>query len=260
MSYSQHDMPKSEPKVAWTKRARKAVYRQIGHARRAAAEVSPPWLVRIFSPIYDYLDMIFADHGIFRVLYANRHQISPNAWRSAQPWPHQVRYYAKSKGIRTIVNLRGVRDCGSYRLEKKACEAHGIELRNDLKVYSRAAPSKEIILNFQSYFEALDHPILFHCKSGADRIGLVSTLYLHLIEDVPIEQAREQLSLRYGHFRHAKTGILDHFIDQYIEYKNATGMAFLDWVEQVYDEEALRQSFKSSRWSSVIADRILNRE
>ena len=32
--------------------------------------------------------------------------------------------------------------------------------------------------------------MLMHCKSGADRAGLMSVLYRHLHEGVPIEEAK----------------------------------------------------------------------
>jgi len=45
-------------------------------------------------------------------------------------------------------------------------------------------------------FGTLEYPILMHCKSGADRVGLMSALYLHTRHGVPISEARRQLSLR----------------------------------------------------------------
>jgi protein tyrosine/serine phosphatase len=38
--------------------------------------------------------------------------------------------------------------------------------------------------------------MLIHRKSGADRAGLMSALYLDLKEGVPMAQAKRQLSLR----------------------------------------------------------------
>ncbi|WP_319412546.1 protein tyrosine phosphatase [uncultured Cohaesibacter sp.] len=260
MSYSPDNIPNARSKVPFTKRARKIVYRRLARLRSSIAEMSPLWLRRFFAPIYDYFEMIFIDHGMFRTPYANRHRISDNAWRSSQPWPHQIRYYAQTLGIRTIVNLRGPRECGSDRLERKACEANGITLRDDLQVRSRAAPSRETILGLKSYFESLNYPILLHCKAGADRASLVSVLYLILMENVPVEQAQAQLSIRFGHFKQAKTGILDHFFEEYLSYSADHDISFLQWVETVYDEAALQNSFHSGRWSSLLVDRILNRE
>ena len=55
--------------------------------------------------------------------------------------------------------------------------------------------------------------MLMHCKSGADRAGLMSVLYRFLHEGVPLKEATQELSLKYGHFRQADTGILDYFFE-----------------------------------------------
>ena len=43
-------------------------------------------------------------------------------------------------------------------------------------------------------------PLLVHCKSGADRTGLVSALYRFAGEGMSAIQADRELSLVYGHF------------------------------------------------------------
>ena len=118
----------------------------------------------------DYFDLFFVDHHFFRAVYANRHQIAPGVWRSAQPGPAQIASFAR-KGIKTIVNLRGERDCGSYRLEVEACQRNGIKLVN-FQLRSRMVPTVEVIHEARALFNELEYPILLHCKSGADRAGL----------------------------------------------------------------------------------------
>ena len=182
--------------------------------RLALLEHTPPWLHRIAGKPASYLDMLLIDHGIFRLFYLNAHPIGGKAWRSAQPAPHQIGALA-DKGIKTIVNLRGERLCGSYWLEQTACERYGIRLVN-FQVRSRAAPSREELRGARELFERIEYPILMHCKSGADRAGLMSVLYCFLKEGVPLQQAVEQLSFRYGHFRQAETGVLDAFFERYL--------------------------------------------
>lgn len=223
-------------------------------------EKSPPWAVKAFGPTARYLDMLLIDHGIFRVVYLNRHRIGKNgkAWRSAQPAPHQVRAIAQS-GVKTIINLRGQRTCGSFWLEEDACRRHGIALKN-FTISSRAAPSKETLLAAKELFETVEYPILLHCKSGADRAGLMSVLYAFMREDEPIEVARRQLSLRYGHIRQADTGVLDHFLDRYVADNARSPIDFWTWVETVYDPDEIKRSFHAKGWANRLVNTVLDRE
>lgn len=205
-----------------------------------------------------WANMLLVDHGIFRLAYLNTHRVTPRLWRSAQPAPHQIAGFAR-KGVRTIVNLRGGREHGSWPLQKEACERHGITLI-DFVLRSRGAPERETILNAKSFFESLEEPVLVHCKSGADRAGFFSALYLLIHEKRPLAEAMRQLALRYGHFRFAKTGILDAFFEAYRREGDAKGIAFLDWVETIYDPERLEQEFKPGLFSSLVADGLLRRE
>jgi protein tyrosine/serine phosphatase len=202
--------------------------------------------------------MLFVDHGIFRVLYLNRHRLGERAWRSAQPTPHQIRALAR-QGLRTIVNLRGERVCGSYWLEKATCERKGIKLVN-FNIKSRAAPTREEVRAAVELFDRIEYPALLHCKSGADRAGLMSVLYCFLKEGRPLEEAKRQLSLRYGHFRQAHTGILDYFFERYLEDNARRPMPFLEWVDKVYDPVELKRTFRSRSWANRLVDQVLRRE
>lgn len=240
------------------KRAKRSVRRATGSLREATVRRSPPWVRRSLGPVALYLDMLLVDHGIFRVFYCNRHRISGEAWRSAQPAPHQIRRLAR-EGIRTIVNLRGERECGSYWLEIEACKRYGVKLVN-YQVRSRAAPTFEEIKGAQHLFEEVEYPILIHCKSGADRAGLMSVLYRIFREGVPIAEAKNELSLKYGHFRQADTGILDYFFERYLAETAENPMPFLEWVQTVYDPDELKRTFRAKGWANRLVDTVLNRE
>lgn len=205
-----------------------------------------------------WANMLFVDHGVFRLLYQNLGRVSDGLWRSAQPSPGQIARFAQNGG-RTIVNLRGGREHGSWPLERDACRRHGIALV-DLVLRSREAPDRATMLGLAAFLDGLAYPALVHCKSGADRAGLFAALFLILREGASVGQARRELSPRYGHFRHAKTGILDAFLDAYEREGEAKGLRFAQWVEQVYDPEALTRSFQPRLWSTLIADRLIRRE
>jgi protein tyrosine/serine phosphatase len=240
------------------KEPRRALRRKVLAWRDTIATRSPAWVRTAFGPVIDYTDMLLFDHGIFRLAYLNHHQIATGAWRAAQPAPSDIRRMAKA-GVQTIVNLRGERDCGAYRLQIAACERHGIKME-ELIVKSRAAPTRAQVHEAQALFARIEHPIVLHCKSGADRAGLASTLYLILKKGVPVEQAVAQLSARYGHFKQADTGIIDAFFQRYLDDIKRQPMPFLQWVDTVYDPDALLRDFKAGRWANIIVNTVLRRE
>lgn len=202
--------------------------------------------------------MLLADHGIFRVIYLNLHKVTPRFWRAAQPTPYQITSLAR-RGVKTIVSLRGGHEHGGWPLEKEACAANNLDLR-EFVVRSRGAPERETLLALPAFFANVTYPMAVHCKSGADRAGFMSALYLMLVEKRPVSVARKQLHWRYGHFRFAKTGILDAFLDLYEQDGEARGLDLPTWVATRYDPAVLEASFRPHAWSSFLVDRILRRE
>jgi protein tyrosine/serine phosphatase len=237
------------------KRAISGGYRGL---RKDLHENSPSWARRRLGRTLDYFDLIFVDHHIFRFLYSNQHKVSEGVWRSSQPAPYQVRQYAR-QGVKTIINLRGERNCGSYRLEARACRMNGIRLI-DIPLKSRGLPDAETLQSLSDLLNEVEYPVLFHCKSGADRVGLMSALYLILRENRPPEEAAKQLSLRYGHFKQADTGILDHFLESYIEQNKRTPIGFLEWARTSLDRKHLKNTFKTRPWANGLVNTILRRE
>ena len=207
--------------------------------------------------VVDWLDLIFKDHGFLRLCWHNQHLVSDGIWRSNQPGPSRIAALGQA-GIKTIINLRGPRQDGGWQLEAEACAKAGINLL-DFAARSRAAPSKDMLYEARDLFAALKTPALMHCKSGADRAGLMSALYLLIAKQQPARVAMTQLAWKYGHVKAAKTGLLDAFFEAYIPYEDA-GMSFFDWVDNVYDPDALAASFIAQGWAVRLTDSILRRE
>ncbi len=241
-----------------SKRAKRALRGALGAGRDAVLAVTPQAIRDRLAPAARYLDMLLLDHLVVRLLFPNRHRLSPAAWRAAQPLPHHIRAIA-GKGVRTIINLRGALDTATYALEKEACARAGLTLV-DFRVRSRAAPSRAELMAARELFERVEYPILMHCKSGADRVGLMSALYLYLKHGVPIAQAKGQLSLAYGHFRQADTGILDYFFERYLADTAEQPMPLYEWIETVYDADELKRSFLAKGWANRIVNTVLRRE
>lgn len=230
-------------------------YRQ----RREASQIR--WnqpINSVFRRVWAWTDMILADHGLIRMVYLNLHRVSPKYWRAAQPTPSQFRDLSRL-GIKTVINLRGGRQFGSWPLEREVCESKGMQLV-EFVIRSRGAPDPAQMAQADEFFNSLNYPVVAHCKSGADRAGFMATLYLLVHEKQPVSVAMKQLSWRYGHFRFAKTGILDAFFERYRDEGEAKGIDFRTWVTKHYDPVALEREFEGSAIGNWIVDRILRRE
>lgn len=206
-----------------------------------------------------WLNMMFVDHGFLREVYVHKHHIAPGVWRSAQPAPRHFERFA-AEGIRTILNLRGGRSsCGAYALERETCARLGLRLIN-FPLRSRSTLDRETVLAAIDVWDGLELPLLMHCKSGADRTGFMATLYLWQRVGMPLRQAMNQLSWRYGHIRQAKTGVIDYFFESYLAAEARSGVGFRDWVTSEYDPVALNSSFKENWVAGILVNKILRRE
>jgi len=205
-----------------------------------------------------YKDLTWGDHGFLRVWFNNQHHIGGDMYRANQPSPKRIEQLAKD-GIKTILNLRGESDKGYYALEKEACEKHGIELV-DFRMYSRDTPKKKSLHGLKYLFETIEYPCLMHCKSGADRTGITGVLYKHFHLGEPIEDAVEQLKIKYLHMKAGKTGMLDFFFDDYLKYADAGELSFMEWVDEIYDPADVKARFMSGWIGNILSEKIFRRE
>ncbi len=203
-------------------------------------------------------DSLFVDHAVFRAVWTNLAEVIPGKlYRSNHPTPGQLAAMAKRLQLRTLVNLRGPRSCGSDALSRERAERLGLD-HVYMAFESRGAPHRDRILRFAGLWDGLRFPALIHCKSGADRAGLASGLAL-MFEGGTAADALAQLSWRFGHWRAARTGILDAFFLRYAEQAEGR-LPFLQWVEREYDEAGLKRDFVARGLASFVTDRVLRRE
>lgn len=207
-----------------------------------------------------HLHAWFVDHEILRSMFRNFYALSNNAFRSNHPSPAFIKKLHEKYGVKTIISMRRADSSGAYLLEKEACDKYGITLINH-PMSSRSLPDAEKVLQARDILKTAEYPILIHCKSGADRAGMMSVFYKHFIENESIEEALKQLSMKYGHFRWADTGKLDYFFDDYLQFKTENpDIDFTEWLSQHYDKPALNKSFKSEGWANIVVNKILRRE
>lgn len=241
-------------------RSAKEARRQARRARAAAT-----WDAELSSPgrrLRAWVSMLAADHGVLRLVYLNLHRVGTRAFRAAQPTPGQIARLARREGLRSVISLRGGVLFGSYPLEREACARLGIDFRRAV-LRSRDLPSREELLALIALMREVETPVLFHCKSGADRAGFMAALWLIVMEGRPAAEAAGQLALRYGHLSRGPTGILDLFFAE-AAAAEARGVPFLRWAESDYDREALRERFRASGRgggaAGFVTDRLLRRE
>lgn len=208
---------------------------------------------------------MLGDHGILRKFYDNTHAVAPGKmWRTYQPSPAKLADW-KERGVKTVINLRGDRPSGALLLEEDACKKLGLTLIN-FRVYSREAPSLDILKGARALFEKIEYPAIMHCKSGADRAGLMSALYLFFHEGVSLDKALDHLTFKYGHVKQAKTGIIDVVFERYMAYARENNIplndadALIDWASKDYDPAALKREFRPKPMANILTDVILRRE
>ena len=206
-----------------------------------------------------YWGSVWGDHAFLRVGFSNAHWIGRDMVRAAQPWPYQLAYW-KRDGIKTIINLRGGFDASFYALEKDACARLGLTLI-DFTITSRAVPKRETVLAARDLFESITYPALMHCKSGADRAGIMSVFYRHFHLGEPIRDAMTELGLRTLHVKQGKTGVLDYVFERYLDEAEPQGISFIDWVQSdAYDPVKIKAAFHESWWGNLLTEKLLRRE
>ena len=205
-----------------------------------------------------WADSLLVDHALLRLAWTNFAVVSPNRlYRSNHPTPGRLKNMVRRLGLRTIVNLRGPCGNGSDALSREAAARLGVDFI-DAPLRSREAPPRERLLSLVETFRTMREPALVHCKSGVDRAGFASGVFL-LLQGGRAREALAQLSPRFGHLPHSGAGILRGLFLRYAA--EAEGRkAFLAWLREDYDPAALRAAFAAGRWSSRLADRVLARE
>lgn len=192
------------------------------------------------------------DHAFLRIWWTNLYQLRPGVWRSNQPGPARVARYGRM-GIKTILNFRAKDQISYVLLEQEACDAHGITMLHvPLSARSVIRPSQ--YLDLLAAFERIERPFLMHCKSGADRAGLASALYLLHVENAPLAVARQQLAPRFMHFRHGRTAILDYLLDCYAADMDRDGpIPIHRWFALYYNALHVQNGFAADPRRPVVS-------
>jgi protein tyrosine/serine phosphatase len=205
-----------------------------------------------------WLDSLLVDHGVFRLAWTNAGVVLPGRlYRANHPTPGRLSAMVRRWGIRTVINLRGATGNGSDALSRERARDLGLDFL-DMPLSSGYAPSRERLLALVEALRTMREPGLVHCKSGADRAGFAGAVFL-LLQGAPAAEAMRQLSLRWGHLRHSRAGVLDAVLHAY--RGSAEGRRpFAEWVRDEYDPTCLQARFRAGRLSMLLQEHVLRRE
>jgi len=162
-------------------------------------------------------------------------------YRSAQPvgdWPARVR----DEHLATVLNLRGGSESDPwYRAEVEATRRLGVAFY-DLPMSATVRPTRRQLLTVLHLLDRCRYPLLIHCKSGSDRTGLVSALYLMSREGQSPEAAEAAFSVYYGHVPLLGTRHLHEPLHEYAAFLVRTQLPhtaarFRTWVERDYQAD-----------------------
>ncbi len=130
----------------------------------------------------------------------NLHEVIPGElYRSAQPFGTDIADYQAQHGIKTVINLRG-EHVGDDWYDAEIAAAKSAKITHiDFPMAAKRELTTEDSMKLVEIMRRAPKPLLIHCKSGSDRTGLASALYLAEISKKDKATAARQLSLRYGH-------------------------------------------------------------
>lgn len=184
------------------------------------------------------------DHAVLRKFWTNFFQVAPGVYRSNQP-THERFERLKAQGVRSVLNLRGAAGAAHYLVEEESCRELGLTLVN-CSLQARDAAPPENILALIRAFREIEKPFVMHCKSGADRAGFASVIYLLVIEGRPMAEARKMLGVKYLHLKWSRTGILDYILDQFEARTAQSPIGFEEWIATEYDNAALQAAYHAT--------------
>jgi undecaprenyl-diphosphatase len=143
---------------------------------------------------------------------SNLHTVSAGTlYRSAQLSKDETRWAVQEYRIKSVLNLRGAH-AGQGWYDDEIAAAAELDLAHfDYRLSAKRLVTSQEIEEILGIMRKAPKPLLIHCKSGADRTGLVAALYRFSETGASAADADRELSLLYGHFPYltSRTAAMD---------------------------------------------------
>lgn len=139
-------------------------------------------------------------------------------YRSAQLSPTELRSFARQYGLKSVLNLRGAHP-GQAWYDREMATGRELGVAHfDYAISAKRVVTGEQIAAILDIVRHAPKPLLIHCRSGADRAGLVAALYRYAVDGADPAEADRQLSLYYGHFPYltSRSGAMDSSFWAYV--------------------------------------------
>ena len=147
----------------------------------------------------------------------NFHAITAGeAYRSAILDRDELEHYIRKYHIKSILNLLGEHPRDAWYREELAVSAEQNVKHYDLSMKADREPSEDQVQQLLTIIRTTPRPLLFHCKKGADRSGLVAAMWKVIVNKMPKSEAAKNLSIWYGHIPVGNTIAMDRFFEKWI--------------------------------------------
>lgn len=148
--------------------------------------------------------------------------VSDEAYRSAQLDEDALTHYIASYKIKSILNLQGPNMNAKWYVDELRLSSQVGIVHHDLSISANRMVSDEELSAIVNIMRKTPKPILIHCRSGADRAGLVAALYQYAIAGKAAQEASNQLSILYGHFPFLgnSTVMMDRSFWRYVDVRS----------------------------------------
>jgi protein tyrosine phosphatase (PTP) superfamily phosphohydrolase (DUF442 family) len=185
----------------------------------------------------------------WRVATHNEGVVEPGRlYRSAQLDAPALREMIAAHGIQTVINLRG-QNARTVWYEDEVAVCRDLRVNHvDVSWSAKHLPPPAEVARLLRAYRDLPGPFLLHCRSGSDRTGLASAIFLIDQDHVPWRSACRTLDWRYGHFATYPYFEMDEFVQL---YGQSSGKPLPQWVAEDYPAIYARET-REPTWNEVM--------